>query len=296
MKKAFLIVLFILTTFVCASCTSNTKRKLVSLDNGWSFIKGDAEGAEKVAYDDKNWQQLSIPHTWNATDVLEKGKHYYKGSAWYRRRIILSKDDLQSRLFLRFEGALAVADVYVNGQKAGTHQGGYSAFCFEITDLVQGGHNLLAVRVDNSYNDNVIPPKDTLFSRFGGMYRPVWLISNDRACITPLDYASSGVYLQQKKVTNNKAEIDVIAKISNGYEHKQPFTVTVEIKDNREKTVASSEKQVSIEADETKNVTQGLIIRDPHLWHGRKDPYLYIAVVNLKHNAKLLIPLFSRLA
>jgi beta-galactosidase/beta-glucuronidase len=101
---------------------------------GWKFYKGDilsAESGDKIS--EKGWQEVNIPHTWNAEDVLTEGDHCYQGIGWYRSSFDLPKEQRSKRYFIRFEGACLVADIYVNGIYIGRHKGGYSAFCYEIT-------------------------------------------------------------------------------------------------------------------------------------------------------------------
>ena len=105
-----------------------------------------------------------------------------------------------------------VADVFVNGNYLGRHKGGYSAFCFEITPYIkQGQTNRISVRVDNSMQMDVAPSGSHLYPLFGGIYRPVTIFSTDDLCISPLDYASSGVYIRPVDVSAKKATLEVVA-------------------------------------------------------------------------------------
>src|SRR5215467_7042721 len=123
-------------------------RRDTSLVDGWRFVKRDVAGAEQKNFDDQTWEIISIPHTWNAKDGQDGGNDYYRGPGWYRRKLSISSGDLKKRVFLRFEGAATVTQVYVNGKLAGEHRGNFAAFCFDITPLLHAGKdNIIAVRV-----------------------------------------------------------------------------------------------------------------------------------------------------
>ena len=142
------------------------------LDQKWRFIQEDDENAFDTNFDDKNWEVVSLPHTWNAFDVQSGGgtrkeimqskkASYFRGVGWYRTALkIPSKED--KRVFVFFEAAGSVAHVYLNGTYLGQHLGAFSAFCFELTPHVKFGEdNILAVKVDNSWRAK----NDTLISR-----------------------------------------------------------------------------------------------------------------------------------
>jgi len=129
-------------------------RQLFSLNEDWRIFKGDFKDAKAIEFDDSNWLSVIIPHTWN-TDLVQK-KGDYKGTSWYRRTLKITPERAGKRLFLQCEDALTVADVYLNGKKPGQHQGGYSAFAYEITSMVNAGEdNILAARVDNADNKDI---------------------------------------------------------------------------------------------------------------------------------------------
>src|SRR6185436_18730271 len=100
---------------------------------------------------------------------------------WYRRKFTISR--VFGRTFLEFDGAFQVAEVFVNGTSIGPHNGGYTGFCFDITNFVHPGENLLAVRVDNTWNPQLCPRAgEHIFS--GGLYRDVHLVTTDPLHVT----------------------------------------------------------------------------------------------------------------
>lgn len=268
--------------FASTTVAHATQRSDTALSDSWQFQKSEVASAETSSLDDSAWDTVTVPHTWNAVDAANGGgdQHdasvgYYRGPAWYRKVLDIPESDQGKQLFVRFGSASTVADVYVNGTKLGSHRGGFTAFSFEITDHVRFGQsNLLAVRVSNKYQADV-PPLSGDFAAFGGLIRPVHLIVTDKACVTPLDFASSGVYFRQANVTAQSADLSITTKVANGYDVEQELTVRTLVQSADGKTVAQADTSQRIAAGETAAITQSAKISSPHLWQGLDDPYLY---------------------
>ncbi len=183
---------------------------------------------------------------------------------------------------MRFEAASLVADVYLNRKLLGEHRGGFGAFCYEITkQLSETGTNLLAIRVDNSKAAD-IAPLDGDFSIYGGLYRPVHLIVTDEENFSLTDHGSPGVAWSQTSVTTTQAVLDVTAQISNGTQKKGALTLVASVLDEDGKAVVSTEQSITLAPRDTAPYFLRLTVPQPHLWNGRKDPYLYQAVVELR--------------
>ncbi|MDZ7288734.1 MAG: glycoside hydrolase family 2 protein [candidate division KSB1 bacterium] len=196
----------------------------------WKFHKGDIHSAESPRLASaEGWQEVIVPHTWNAKDVLTEGERYYQGIGWYRTSFTIRADESSTRTFIRFEGVSLVADVFLNGAYVGRHKGGYSAFCFEITPyVVYGEENVLSVKVDNTMQPDVAPSGTHLYPLFGGIYRPVTVFQTNDLCVSPLDYASSGVTVRPLQVSKEEAEIAVETLLN--YRHEpQLQTVSPEL-------------------------------------------------------------------
>ena len=162
---------------------------------------------------------VTVPHTWNAEDAAD-GKDrvpknrgtsvgspsYFRAARTYARA--LPDPTPGCRSFIRCEGVSSKAEVRVNGAVAGRHAGAFTAFCFEITDLLKPVGNTLEIVADNTY-DTDVPPISGDFSMFGGVYRDVWLIETPRVCISPLERGGRGVALEPNAETG-----EVIARVS----------------------------------------------------------------------------------
>jgi beta-galactosidase len=256
-------------------------RESTLLDSDWKFKSGEIADAEKTNFDDSHWQAISIPHNWGWEDA-QQGKDYYRGPGWYRRELNFGAPQPGKRYFLRFEAASLVADIYLNGKFLGEHLGGFGAFCFEVTkQLSDSGTNLLAVRVSNAWQPDIAPLSGD-FSVYGGLYRPVHLIVTSEENFTLTDHASPGGAWLQTSISKKQAALDVTVQISNGAKQKQPLTLVASVFDAKGKLVVSSKESIILAPDVTAPYWLRVVVPHPHLWNGRKDPYLYKAVVELR--------------
>ena len=214
-KIAFLILIGLFTCFEESLAQQKQVRTSISFQTGWFFCKGEVENAASPTLNHDSWQVVSIPHTWNDKDVLADGKRgYYRGIGWYRKSFSIP-DSSFARYYLHFEGVNQVTEVYVNGKKAGSHVGGYTAFNVDITNFIdKKGLNTLAIQVDNSHHQN-IPPLSADFTFFGGIYRNVHLISTQNVHFTMDDYASGGIYMHSKGNHKDSMQFHLKAIVSN---------------------------------------------------------------------------------
>lgn len=261
------------------------------LADGWRFTLGE----QSISAETESWQELSVPHTWNANDS-KNGKTpnptfataYYRGPAWYKRWLVIPNAWQGKRVFLRFEAASLVSDVYLNGQHLGQHRGGFTAFCYELTEyLTADGRNEIRVRVDNSSFEDVIPLSGD-FTIFGGLYRPVHLFAAGTMCITPLDFGSTGLYLTQKHVSTTGADLVAETKISSTSSFSGNADVRIDILDTERRMVQTAVTAVALEKGRTISIKSELHLEHPHLWNGRKDPYLYTVRASLLCDGSLI--------
>lgn len=238
-------------------------RKSINLNESWIFINENITIEEVLI---ANGQKIDLPHTWNGIDGQDGGNDYVRNSFWFKKifkKNIIAKNDL---VFIEFKGVNASADVYLNNTHVGHHDGGYSTFRFEVTNLLKA-ENLLAVKVDNSINDKVYPQKAD-FTFYGGIYRDVNLISVPKNHFDLLHYGSKGVKV---KATANKkqGELEIESYIiGNG-------KVFAKLLNKNNKVVYEGE------------VIDKIIIDNVHLWNGLEDPYLYHLDVMLKNDDQI---------
>jgi beta-galactosidase len=273
------------TAFLAAQLLAGAAPRVdLELNSDWKFEKGEGGGAANLpteaTVNETGWQSISLPHCWGWEDA-QRGRQYYRGPGWYWRQVNIEKPSSGHRYFLRFEAAGSVADVYFNGKSLGQHRGAFGAFCFEITkQLSSAGTNSLAVRVSNAAAPDVTPLSGD-FPVYGGLYRSVHLIETDDECFTLTDHASPGVTWLQTSVSADQALLNVTTEISNGTTKDQPETLVAKIIDADGHEVARAEQKITLKPSVTAPFPIQIKVEKPHLWNGRKDPYLYRAIVEL---------------
>lgn len=230
-------------------------------------------------------RRVDLPHTWNAQDALAGQQDYYRGIGNYRKTLYALPQWKGKRLFLRFEGANTVTNLFVNQKHVGEHRGGYGAFVFDITDFIEyEKENELLVRVNNALQLDVMPLVGD-FNFYGGIYRDVHLIIVDPAHISLTDYASPGVYLVQEKVTPREASVRTRVMLSN-YSEAVPADLSVTLYDGDKKIVTES-RSLTLSTGVNQAEELSFSLSDPHLWNGRKDPFCYQVEVVLSVNGKV---------
>ena len=230
-------------------------RKITALTEGWRFLKSGLP-VETAMEQAAAGEAVTLPHTWNAADGQDGGNDYHRGLCWYIRE--LSEAECSGeKLFLELNGAAHTCEVWLNGRKLARHEGGYSAFRVELSD-VRKDKNILAISVSNEENDQVYPQKAD-FTFYGGLYRTVNLIAVPEEHFELLKDGTPGI-----KVT---PVVDLEKRIAK---------ITVETWHNG--------RSVEITVDgQTQTVERCacFMIENVRLWDGVDDPYLYTAVAKL---------------
>ncbi len=242
-------------------------RKIVNLNEKWLFVKNTTDITEREG------SEVNLPHTWNAEDGFDGGNDYFRGTCLYVKE--LKKSDLPSSdlYYLEFRGANASADLYVNGKKLAHHDGGYSTWRVNISEQIED-ENVIAVLVDNSPSETVYPQMAD-FTFYGGIYRDVNLV-----CVNDthfdLDYYGAPGLMITPEVKGTDATVEVEAFVKN-LKEGQTLVYTVYDKDEKELyRIESVESKVAFE------------IKDVHLWHGRRDPYLYCCEVEIVEGGEVI--------
>lgn len=231
-----------------------------NINLGWEFFKDLAAAGEKV----------DLPHTWNGKDGQDGGNDYYRGTCYYKKTI--SKAECTGPVtYLEFEGANSSADVKINGKDVCHHDGGYSTFRVNITDYIED-ENEICVAVDNAPNDRVYPQMAD-FTFYGGLYRDVNLYNVPETRFD-LDYLGGPAVAITPVKNGSDFDVTVDCYVTN-----PAGTMTIKIVDKGD---VIAETTVDAEAKTTAQFT----IKDAHLWHGRKDPYLYTVVAELSSGDK----------
>jgi beta-galactosidase len=231
-----------------------------NINAGWDFFK---EGEVP--------KQVTLPHTWNATDGQDGGNDYFRGMCTYKKQLTRPEYQEDDRIYLEFNGVNSSAEVLVNGESCVLHEGGYSTFRSDITDYLKD-ENEIEVRVDNAPNQRVYPQRAD-FTFYGGIYRDVNLIIAPKQHFDLDYYGAPGI-----KVTPEIKGNDAIVLIE-AYFVGDAEKVRLSI-EGLEPIICESDCISNID-DNKKLVSQSLKIPNVHLWNGRIDPYLYHAKAEL---------------
>ena len=238
-------------------------RTIKNLNNTWAFLK-DSKSIPTVIPSD--WEIVQIPHTWNNIDGMDGGSDYFRGTCCYAKMLKKSELPVAECYYLEINGANSSADVYVNGKHMTHHDGGYSTFRVNLTEELTED-TLVVIAVDNAPNENVYPQVAD-FTFYGGLYRDVNLIAVSKSHFD-LDYFGGKGIKVTPNVIDKNAKVTVETFVSNKTEEQKVRAV---LKDASGETVAwAISKDTILEME----------ITDVHLWHGRKDPYLYTCEVEL---------------
>ena len=264
---------------MAVSMQTLAQRENILINQDWNF-----RFSHQV--DKNSSRRVDLPHTWNAQDALSGKPDYNRVIVNYHKKLFIRSVWKAKRLFLRFEGANCVSNVFINGKQIGEHRGGYGAFIFEITDKVNyGKDNTVLVRVNNGEQLDVMPLVGD-FNFYGGIYRDVHLLVTEDICISPLDYASPGVYLFQQHVGEKQAAVLARINLSNGTEHPRQATLRLQVKEG-DKVVYQADKKVTVAPHTSVQPEEmSFTLLNPRLWNGREDPFMYQTVITLVKDGK----------
>ena len=229
-------------------------REITKIMKGWEFTGPDGTTTT-----------VDLPHTWNARDGQDGGNDYWRGTCIYRTYFAAPQFNTAShQVWIQFDGVNASAHVVLNGSPVCNHDGGYSTFRANITELLRD-ENELTVEVDNSKNDRVYPQKAD-FTFYGGIYRDVSLMVVSKNHFA-LDYfGGPGI-----RITPTVQGADASVQVTTW--HDGEGEVSIELLDAAGNTVATG-----------KGPDITLTIFNAHLWNGVKDPYLYSCKARLVVN------------
>ena len=242
-------------------------RTVLSLNENWLFAKATADVSVREG------EQVNLPHTWNAEDGFDGGNDYFRGSCLYVKTLNKAELPEADRYYLEFRGANSSAWVYIGGEQIAEHHGGYSTWRVDITDHLSDTTEI-AVVVDNAPNETVYPQMAD-FTFYGGLYRDVNLICVNESHFDLDYYGAPGIQVTPV-MDGTTANVDIRAYVTNRKEG-QTLRYTVLRADGS--VVATAERAAA---------RLNFAIRNAHLWHGRKDPYLYTAMVELVEGGEVI--------
>ena len=297
MKRLFACAL---TLGTALSLPLQAQRSERLLEKGWRFTREDQSQFSSPTFNDSKWSRVVVPHDWAiygpfsfdndkqhlaiAQDGQKEAMEHagrtgglpFVGTGWYRRSLEIPSDLGDRRVFLRFDGAMSHARVYVNGKEVGYWPYGYNTFAFDITSFVRPGEaNTLAVRLENKHESSRWYPG-------AGLYRNVHLTFT-----SPVYVPLWGTQIQTPTVEASRAYVDVRTRIAGTSTLSgRPLQVKTKILSPEGKVVAQREEQIQSTGTERLYHT-GFDVERPQLWD-IDQPHLYKYVVELSEGGRLL--------
>lgn len=295
MKKSRLnkIVALLLTFGVAQLHAQEVKR----IDHGWDFLKSDLggiwEAVRPVGTGNPEsaplWEQINLPHCYNALDAVDPAINYYQGPSWYRKSLEIDNPYLNGHTLLHFEGAGQKTAVYIHTIKVGEHVGGYDEWTVDITDAVEKfkktaafkkqfkGKIPLSIRVDNSRDLEMIPSDLSDFNVYGGIYRHLNLKYVPQTALERVFVEASVGGDGKQGVVNVRGRLMPFSAQTN-------FEVETQLYDPAGKIVQTQQPQVNKGA---LNLEFGqFLVKKPQLW-SPDQPALYRLVTTIKSNGQV---------
>ena len=283
--KKWLWLLLALAVCAPASADGNhqsTRQQILLSGAGWQFTgAGAATTLPEIGtaeFASAPWAAVSVPHVFQTRAHFSELTH-----GWYRRNLSVPPELAGKQLYLVFEGAATIADVFVNGQPLGQHRGGYTRFVFDATKALKpGDQNELAVRVDNTPANmtDCLPNKNGLYTIWGGLYRKVWLVATDPLHVELEDYASSGVYITPQNVSAASADLSVKVLVKNSADQKQTGEVRATLLDPSGTAVKVFTGKTKVPAGKRTTLEFSGKVKWPKLWEPA-TPNLYHVKIEL---------------
>jgi hypothetical protein len=267
MHRYSFVLCLLCSYFLCAPARCAT----VSLDGDWQFL-ADPSGAldvQKLSVAE-NVRPTRIPSSWQSqfADLRD-----YAGVAWYWRSVNIQPPPPDQVAVLRFGAVDYLADVYVNGQKVGTHEGGYIPFEFDITPLLRTGENQIAVRVvDPGAKPDVVERinyaeiphgKQSWYVQTSGLWQSVEIQIRPRVHV-------GSVHILAAANGDFKIAVPII-KAASEAQTGAPTNVSVEVRDSAGKIVWRASRELSGPQADTEFTGN---LANPRVW-SPADPALY---------------------
>ena len=269
-----------------------------SFDARWLFSRfglqadgtsvAESAGLEMPDLNDATWRKLDLPHDWAVEGPFrielrgETGKLPYQGIGWYRKHFTVAAEDAGKQVFIDFDGAMAYAKVWLNGNYLGTWPYGYSSFRMDLTPYLNfGGKNVLAVRLDTEKWESRWYPG-------AGIYRHVWLIKTN-----PVHVGHWGTYITTPQISDASALVKMDVTVDN--QGKTPVEATIrtqifelDIQNKPGAKVASfNESIIKAEAGSSTTATTQTTILKPKRWD-IISPNRYVAQTSVRINGKVV--------
>lgn len=265
-------------------------------NTGWKFMRyglqpegtriEEPEGLENPELNDSDWRNLDLPHDWAIEGPFrieiagEAGKLPYKAIGWYRKHFDLPKSNANKRIYIDFDGAMAYAEIWCNGNYVGTWPFGYNSFRMDLTPFCKfGEENVIAVKLNTE-------KFDARWYSGGGIYRNVWLVKTE-----PVHVAHWGTFMTTPYITSENASLNLAVEIENNSGKKADTLIKTTVyefgADDKigKKVCDMDDATLTIADGKTSDVNIKGNISNPKLWDV-DAPNRYIAISKVMVDGK----------
>ena len=338
LKYTTTILLIILTFLLLSSCSqSSTTPEMINFNKDWEFVKINERTANKAEVKNQGsdwssqydvihastkgqltvpkdtlskefsqiesaaWQKVMLPHTPEIEPLTVT--HEWQGICYYKKHFIVDENRKGNVCFVEFEGAMQLADVWINGRHVMQHAGGYTPFVIDITKhLKYGQDNEILIRLDNR-NNSLIPPGKPVekldFCYYGGIYRDVNLIFKNKIHITNANFvdevAGGGVFVTYPEVSATKAVLSIKTQVVNQNSKSDKVRVKQRLyainglysQRDTGKLITEADTTVTLNANAAKYLNQILNVVRPRLWMP-DAPWLYLLRTEIVKGGQLI--------
>lgn len=278
LKTTFILIL---TTIVAPL---GMKGQTTLFNDNWKFHRVDTFAIDEYSLIKQeiipdNWEDISLPHTPRIEPKIVNDQ--WQGVCYYAKEFSISNNSQNRKFFIKFEAAMNVAEIWVNGKHLIKHLGGYLPFSVDISDIVRFDKpNIIIAKLDN--NDNTITGPKPLyrldFNTYGGLYRNAWLVEKPKVYITdPIladKPADGGVFIRTKNISKHSATIEVQTNILNESPESQDILIRHHLLDKNKNTIKVIEQDIRVNSSYDATNYQTILLENPILWCPEK-PHLY---------------------
>ena len=291
------------------SAAAAGERLVLNFNPDWKFTKSDPAGAAAPDFDDSNWDDVSLPHTFNDVDTFddwstpghEGEMKQWAGRTWYRKSFALPAGWQGRKVFLEMEAARQIAEVHLNGHRLGISKNGFIPFGFDLTPhLRAGARNVLAVMCDNRF-----PPETSMKAiiaselpwnsphwhpAHGGLYRNVKLHVTDPLHISlPLFsfLETVGPYVYATAISDTAAEVTLEVPVENARSSTQDVALVARVLDHDGRAALTLRARGTVAAGGRAVLTAKGVIKRPRLWEPTY-PHVYRVSCALKTGATIV--------
>lgn len=288
--KQFLGILFIMSMMISCVTDNNYRSDVSMFNDGWRFFKVDSS----MQIDEKQITQglfpsqtleVRLPHTPCIEPLVVNDQ--WQGICYYAKSFLLEEKDAKQNIFLKFEGAMNTAEIWLNGVYMNKHIGGYLPFTIDISKSIRTDSlNMIVVRLDNRDNPTTGPKplKELDFNTYGGIYRNVWLIKKAPVYISDPVYAnrkgSGGIIVKTKDISKRSATVTIGTHIINSTTESKNITIEHSIYLKNGNQVLKGMTKSIIEANSDKKIDYTSKVDNPSLW-SPDTPNLYLLETKL---------------